>query len=64
MRSCHCRAVGCRRDWLLSGSSYLKVGFPAALQDFLAGGTKGGMWRPQRIPTENVAMYQWGYNQV
>ncbi len=34
------------------------------LQDFMAGGTKGGIWRPQRVPTENVSMHQWGYNQV
>ena len=36
----------------------------ATLQDYLAGGTKGGMWRPQRMPKENVAFYQWGYNQA
>lgn len=36
----------------------------AWLQDHLAGGTKGGMWRPQRMPQETVGMYQWGYNQV
>jgi hypothetical protein len=36
----------------------------ALLQDYLAGGTKGGLWRPQRMPQENVAFYQWGYNQA
>ena len=36
----------------------------APMQDYLAGGTKGGMWRPQRMPKDNIAFYQWGYNQA
>ncbi|KAK9909403.1 hypothetical protein WJX75_001741 [Coccomyxa subellipsoidea] len=48
-------------------TSWVNMPAPGAetyTHDFMAGGTKGGIWRPQRAPTENVSMHQWGYNQV
>ncbi|CAL8467968.1 g7506 [Coccomyxa elongata] len=48
-------------------TSWVNMPVPGAetyTYDFMAGGTKGGIWRPQRVPTENVSMHQWGYNQV
>ena len=35
-----------------------------ALQDHMAGGTAGGPWKQAQAPQPNVAMYQYGYNQV
>ena len=34
------------------------------LQDFMAGGGKGGLWKAQRVPFEPWHMGQYGYNQV
>ena len=30
----------------------------------MAGGTSGGPWKQAQVPQPNVAMYQYGYNQV
>ena len=34
------------------------------VQDFMAGGGKGGLWKAQRVPAEPWHMGQYGYNQV
>ena len=47
-------------------SSYLCLWAYARLllQDFMAGGGKGGIWRAQRMPAEPWHFGQYGYNQV
>ena len=41
-----------------------RPGAPTHIEDQLAGGTLGGLWRAKRVPPDPQSLDQYGYNQV
>lgn len=39
-------------------------GVLCGMQDFMAGGGKGGIWKPQKVPKQPWQFGHYGYNQV
>ncbi|KAK9848832.1 hypothetical protein WJX84_007112, partial [Apatococcus fuscideae] len=58
------RALVTRSDRSQFWADLPEAGAPSYIEDHMAGGTAGGPWKQAQAPQPNVAMYQYGYNQV